>query len=416
MRGRSGSLDAILEEAGVTTPAKDLIVILGGVALACFALGLVMGQPVVGLLLALMCPVVGRMMLSMLADRRRRAFGGQLDEILQMMAGSLRAGYSLPQAVATISQEAGDPVAQEFARVTNETRVGRSMMESLDDLARRMRNEDFYWITQAIGINREVGGNLADVLDNVSNTIRQRTQMKRQVAALAADGKLSAIILMLLPFVIALVLFFLSPALHLEAVRRAARLGHDRRRCGHADHRWLLVDQDHQPQVLGTADMQPIALIAIATFTLGVGILFWFAFGGADGDAQADARQPAPPAGAAQDEPRRHRRAAKSGLSTLMRRGLPLPLVKTITRLWTGAGRPENNTPDRIMSTMALLGLLGVGLGFLLSRVVAPPDGHSSSASASPSSASSTRWSGSRASAPTARKRSSGSCPTRSTR
>ena len=211
MRGRSGSLDALLEEAGVTTPAKDLIVIVGAAALAGFAVGLVLQQPAIGLLLALMCPVAGRMLLSMLADRRRKAFGGQLDEILQMMAGSLRAGYSLPQAVATISQEAGDPVAQEFARVTNETRVGRSMMDSLDDLARRMRNEDFYWITQAIGINREVGGNLADVLDNVGNTIRQRTQMKRQVAALAADGKLSAIILMLLPFVVTLFLFFLSP-------------------------------------------------------------------------------------------------------------------------------------------------------------------------------------------------------------
>jgi len=211
MRGRSGSLDAILDEAGVTTPAKDLIVIVGAAALACFALGLVLGQAVIGVLLALMCPVVGRMMLSVLADRRRRAFAGQLDEILQMMAGSLRAGYSLPQAVAIISQEAGDPVAQEFARVTNETRVGRSMMESLDDVATHMRNEDFYWITQAIGINREVGGNLADVLDNVSNTIRQRTQMKRQVASLAADGKLSAIILMLLPFVVALFLFFLNP-------------------------------------------------------------------------------------------------------------------------------------------------------------------------------------------------------------
>jgi tight adherence protein B len=212
MRGRSGSLDVILEEAGVTTPAKDLIVILGAVAMACFAIGVVLQQPVLGVLMALMCPVVGRMLLSMLADRRRKAFGSQLDEILQMMAGSLRAGYSLPQAVATISQEAGDPVAQEFARVTNEARVGRSMMDSLDDLARRMRNEDFYWITQAIGINREVGGNLADVLDNVSKTIRERTQMKRQVAALAADGKLSAIILMLLPFVIALVLFVMSPS------------------------------------------------------------------------------------------------------------------------------------------------------------------------------------------------------------
>ena len=210
MRGRSGSLDSILEEAGVTTPAKDLIVIVGAAALACFAFGLVLGAPVVGVLMALLCPVIGRMLLSMLADRRRRVFAGQLDEILQMMAGSLRAGYSLPQAVSTIGQEAGAPVSQEFTRVTNEVRVGRSMMDALDDVAKRMRNEDFYWITQAIGINREVGGNLADVLDNVSKTIRERAQMKRQVAALAADGKLSAIILMLLPFVVALFLFVMS--------------------------------------------------------------------------------------------------------------------------------------------------------------------------------------------------------------
>ena len=207
MRGRSSSLDAILEEAGVETPAKDLIVITGAAALACFAFGLVLGQGVIGVLLALLCPILGRMYLSMLADQRRKAFGKQLDETLQMMAGSLRAGYSLPQAVGTIAQEAGKPVSQEFARVTNETRVGRPMIDSLNDVATRMRNEDFYWITQAIGINREVGGNLADVLDTVSKTIRERTQMKRQVAALAADGKLSAIILMLLPFVVTLFLF-----------------------------------------------------------------------------------------------------------------------------------------------------------------------------------------------------------------
>ena len=211
MRGRSSSLDAILEEAGVETPAKDLIVILGAAALACFALGLVLGQGVIGLLLALLCPILGRMWLSMLADRRRKAFGKQLDEVLQMMAGSLRAGYSLPQAVGTIAQEASKPVSQEFARVTNETRVGRSMMDSLNDVSARMRNEDFYWITQAIGINREVGGNLADVLENVSKTIRERSQMQRQVAALAADGKLSAIILMLLPFVVTLFLFLTNP-------------------------------------------------------------------------------------------------------------------------------------------------------------------------------------------------------------
>lgn len=211
MRGRSGSLDSIIEEAGVETPVKDLIVILGAASLACFAFGLVLGQAVIGLLLALLCPILGRMYLSVLADQRRKAFGKQLDETLQMMAGSLRAGYSLPQAVGTISQEAGKPMSQEFARVTNETRVGRPMIDSLNDVATRMRNEDFYWITQAIGINREVGGNLADVLDNVSKTIRERSQMQRQVAALAADGKLSAIILMLLPFVVALFLFLTNP-------------------------------------------------------------------------------------------------------------------------------------------------------------------------------------------------------------
>lgn len=209
-RGRSGSLLGILDEAGVTTPLKDLIVIVGAASLAGFAIGLVLGQPVLGVLLALMVPIGGRMWLSVLADRRRAAFGKQLDEVLQMMAGSLRAGYSLPQAVATIAQEAGKPVSQEFARVTNEVRVGRPLIDSLNDVGARMRNQDFFWVAQAISINREVGGNLADVLGNVSKTIRERSQMKRQVAALAADGKLSALILMLLPFVVALFLFFLN--------------------------------------------------------------------------------------------------------------------------------------------------------------------------------------------------------------
>ena len=211
MQGRSGSLNGVLEDAGVTTPLKDLIVIVGAASLAGFALGLVLGQPAVGVLFALMVPLAGRMVLSMLADRRRKAFGKQLDEVLQMLAGSLRAGYSLPQAVGTISQEASAPVSQEFARVTNEVRVGRSMIEALNDVSVRMRNEDFYWVTQAIGINREVGGNLADVLENVGKTIRERVQMKRQVDALAADGKLSALILMLLPFVVAGFLFMSNP-------------------------------------------------------------------------------------------------------------------------------------------------------------------------------------------------------------
>ncbi|HSK32822.1 MAG TPA: type II secretion system F family protein [Propionicimonas sp.] len=121
--------------------------------------------------------------------------------------------------------------------------------------------------------------------------------------------------------------------------------------------------------------MQPNALVGIATFTLGVGILLWFTFGGATAtrkqmlkNLRRQQEQPKPNPAATTEQ-------QKSGLSTLMRRGLPLPLVRTITRLWTGAGRPENNTPDRVMSMMALLGLVGVVIGFLLSRAVAPPMG-----------------------------------------
>lgn len=211
LSGRGNSFSAILEEAGVTTAPRDLVVILFSVCLATFAVFLVLGQMILGFLLTLMVPILFRVGLSFMAGRRRARFEKQLDETLQMISGSLRAGYSLPQALATIGQEGAAPTSLEFARVTNEVRVGRPMMDALNDVCDRMRNEDFFWVTQAIGINREVGGNLADVLEGVSKTIRQRAELKGQVKSLAADGQLSGIILMALPFVVALFLAISAP-------------------------------------------------------------------------------------------------------------------------------------------------------------------------------------------------------------
>lgn len=212
LSGRGNSFSAILEEAGVTTPLKELVVLVFSACIAMFAIGLVTGQVLLGILMALFTPVMARLALSLMAGRRRAKFESQLDETLQMLAGSLRAGYSLPQALATIGQEGSAPTSLELARVTNEVRVGRSMQDALNDVVDRMRNEDFFWVTQAIGINREVGGNLADVLDGVSKTIRQRAEIRGQVKSLAADGQLSAIILMALPFAVAGFLFVASPA------------------------------------------------------------------------------------------------------------------------------------------------------------------------------------------------------------
>ena len=197
-RGRS--LAGRLELAGIKTKASDVVLLTVAASLAAGALVMLVVGPAIGLVVAVIIPVVGWFILGFLVGRRKRAFADQLDSTLQMMAASLRAGYSLLQSLQAISSEADSPTKEEFSRVINETRIGRPLNESLIDVANRMGSEDFKWVSQAIAINREVGGNLADVLDGVARTIRDRNQLHRQVASLASEGKLSAIILMALPF------------------------------------------------------------------------------------------------------------------------------------------------------------------------------------------------------------------------
>ena len=197
-RGRG--LAGRLELAGIRTKASDVVVLTVAASLAAGALVMLVVGPAIGLVVAVIIPAVGWFILGFLVGRRKRAFADQLDSTLQMMAASLRAGYSLLQALQAMSSEADSPTKEEFSRVINETRIGRPLNESLIDVANRMGSEDFNWVSQAIAINREVGGNLADVLDGVARTIRDRNQLQRQVASLASEGKLSAVILMALPF------------------------------------------------------------------------------------------------------------------------------------------------------------------------------------------------------------------------
>jgi len=197
---RGSSLAGKLELAGLRTKASDVVLLTSAASLAAGALVMLVLTPAIGLLITIIIPVVGWFILGFLVGRRKRAFADQLDQTLQMLAASLRAGYSLLQSVQAMSSEADSPTKDEFSRVLNETRIGRSLNDSLIEVSNRMGSEDFNWVAQAIAINREVGGNLADVLDGVARTIRDRNQLHRQVASLASEGKLSAIILMALPF------------------------------------------------------------------------------------------------------------------------------------------------------------------------------------------------------------------------
>jgi tight adherence protein B len=153
----------------------------------------------VGLLMLVVVPFGARLLVKFKVGRRQAQFADQLDDSLQLMASSLRAGHSLLRAVDAVSQDAESPTAEEFARIVNETRVGRDLSDSLDEVAERMGSDDFTWVAQAIAIHREVGGNLAEVLDAVGHTIRERNAIRRQVKALSAEGKLSAIVLGALP-------------------------------------------------------------------------------------------------------------------------------------------------------------------------------------------------------------------------
>ena len=200
-----------LENAGLRLSQADflLLVIIGAFVGA--LVGLVVAGPLLAILLVVAAPFGGHLVLGILTGKRRTRFGDQLGDTLQLLSGSLRAGHSILRAIDAAANESQAPTSEEMRRVVSETSLGRDLLVSLNDTAERMQNEDFVWIAQAIQINREVGGNLAEVLDQVNETIRERNEIKGHIKSLAAEGKFSAYILMALPIGIVAMLMVVSP-------------------------------------------------------------------------------------------------------------------------------------------------------------------------------------------------------------
>jgi tight adherence protein B len=227
-RGRLAGGAAELERAGMSTTLPTFVLNVGLWTVVAVVAGMLLVGPWVGLALLVVVPLGARLLVRFKVGRRQAAFADQLDDSLQLMASSLRAGHSLLRAVDAVSQDAASPTAEEFARIVNETRVGRDLSDSLDEIAARMASDDFTWVAQAIAIHREVGGNLAEVLDAVGHTIRERNAIRRQVKALSAEGKLSAIVLGALPFAVIAFISMTNPSyMHkfTESVAGYAMLG-----------------------------------------------------------------------------------------------------------------------------------------------------------------------------------------------
>jgi tight adherence protein B len=206
-RGYERGLNGALERAGIDLRPAEFVVVVTGAAFGAFAVGLLLNGLLVALVLSACTVVVARLLVSFKAGRRQARFAEQLADTLQLLSGSLRAGYSLMQAIDAVAREADAPTSDEFGRVVVETRLGRDTNDAFQALADRMQVEDFVWVMQAIQIHREVGGDLAEVLDTVGDTIRERDQIRRQIKALSAEGRLSGYVLLALPFGIGAIIF-----------------------------------------------------------------------------------------------------------------------------------------------------------------------------------------------------------------
>jgi len=143
--------------------------------------------------------------------RRRNAFSEQLPDVLQLIAGSLQSGFSLPQALDAVVREDTQPAAAEFSRALAEARIGADLEDALQRIADRMDSTDLRWTVMAIRIQRQVGGNLAEVLLTTMGTMRERAFLRRQVRALSAEGRLSAYILIALPILVGAWFFYSDP-------------------------------------------------------------------------------------------------------------------------------------------------------------------------------------------------------------
>ena len=212
-RGFFGPTKERISKADVKLRVSEYIVFVFlsaiGVAVATYFL---MNQNkflvVIGAVVGMQIP---RIYLSMTASKRINSFDGQLSDTLNLWVNALRSGYSVLQGMEAIATELPPPVSREFERVVQEVRLGLGMEEALNNMYNRVPSEDLDLVITAVNIQREVGGNLAEILDTISYTIRERVRIKGEIRSLTAQGRISGWVVGLLPLALAGLLYMINP-------------------------------------------------------------------------------------------------------------------------------------------------------------------------------------------------------------
>jgi tight adherence protein B len=214
MAERIGVLNRVedkLEQADLPLrPPEALFLYLAIVMVVLLGAVLIVGP--LGALIATALAIIGPVLyLEMRRKKRLRKFETQLPDVLNLLSGSMRAGFSFAQGLEAVAEEASEPAKRELQRVYAESRLGRPIEDALEDSADRMQSIDLVWAVMAIRIQREVGGNLAELLDTVAETMTERERLRHEIIALTAEGRLSAWVLGVFPPAFAVILYLIQP-------------------------------------------------------------------------------------------------------------------------------------------------------------------------------------------------------------
>jgi tight adherence protein B len=209
-RSLEARIEQRLEAAGSALKPAEWLLMHATIAILFGLVGMLLGNGSLVLCFAFLAvgAVVPWVWLGYKRKKRVKAFNAGLADTLQLISGSLSAGMSLAQSLDSVVNEGSEPIAGEFKRVLVETRLGVPLEAALEGIAQRVGSKDFAWVVMAIRIQREVGGNLAELLNTVGATLRERDYLRRQVQSLSAEGRLSAYILIALP--IGMLVYMLS--------------------------------------------------------------------------------------------------------------------------------------------------------------------------------------------------------------
>ncbi|NNC79809.1 MAG: hypothetical protein HKN94_06600 [Acidimicrobiales bacterium] len=210
-QGKLATTTKMLEKAEIPMRVGEAMAVQIGIIMVSVAVGFLMTKtPVIALLFAIPAAILPSSYVKFRVKRRKKKLEAQLPDTLNLLASTLKAGYSFIQGIDAVGSEAEEPLAGEFRRTVNEARLGRDIDDALDDLAERVDSIDLLWAVVAIKIQREVGGNLAELLTTVADTMIARTRLRGEVRALTAEGRMSAMILLFLPIGVGLAMYAMN--------------------------------------------------------------------------------------------------------------------------------------------------------------------------------------------------------------